>query len=123
VNFIINPGTGQVSRGVGSVLWRNADRNMTVLMRDAECGSDCRLKRAGAVDEHGRYPYLIVRGRRRVDVDMPGLKLELVRLGEHDNAWFFPRLYVDGSSWLWPYAVSIVRDFLKLGSTRPTRTP
>jgi hypothetical protein len=44
-----------------------------------------------------------------VPVDMPGLPLHQVALREGDNAWLFPRLYVDGNSWLWPYALNNAR--------------
>lgn len=39
-------------------------------------------------------------------VDMPSLSLEKIRyMGEKtQNIWDFPRLYVNGSSWVWKYA-------------------
>lgn len=34
-----------------------------------------------------------------------------------DNAWDFQRLYVDGSSWLWPFALNMVESSLyKVGT-------
>ena len=46
-------------------------------------------------------------------VEMPGLPLEQVRYMGHEgqNARDYPRLYVDGASWLWEFAVNIVSDF------------
>lgn len=115
MSVIINPGTGPVW-GAGTVRQRHADRNMRALCRDAGCGTDCRVVRDGEVDRDGRYPYKIVRRRRFVSVDMPGLKLERVRILEEDgqNAWDFPRLYIDGSSWLWCFALGFVRMGLGL---------
>lgn len=44
-----------------------------------------------------------------VEIQMPGWPLANVRYvgGEDQNAWAFPRLYVDGSSWLWKFAVNM----------------
>jgi len=39
----------------------------------------------------------------RVDIDMPGLPPDQLQLGP----WKSPRLYVDGSSWLWKYALNM----------------
>lgn len=112
---IINPGTGPVWSGPGSVLRRNAERNIRALCRDAGCDSDCRIERDGDVDGRGWYPYRIFRGKRSVEVDMPGLALEKVRyIAAPQNPWDFPRLYVDGSSWLWSFAIDFVRDGLGL---------
>ncbi|MET9402659.1 hypothetical protein [Kitasatospora sp. NPDC002965] len=40
---------------------------------------------------------------------MPGLSLDQVRwMNEPDqNIWNYPRLFVDGSSWVWWYALGI----------------
>lgn len=64
-------------------------------------------------DGQGRY---LIRMRNEhgvlVAVEMPGLPLDQVRYtGEPgQNIWDFPRLYVDGSSWVWKYAVNVIRD-------------
>lgn len=58
----------------------------------------------------GRFPFRVTVNGYRHLVEMPGLALERVRfLGEPDQDVFaFPRLFVDGSSWLWRYAVPIL---------------
>ncbi len=131
MRVVINPGTGSVHSGSGSVLRRNADRNMRALCRDAGCGNDCQVIRYGDVDDDGRYPYKIIRVVRRrraagvrkysVLVGMPGVRLERVRILENDgqNAWDFPRLYIDGNSWLWHFAVNSVCRALKFSKVAP----
>lgn len=111
---ISNPGTGFVGHGSNR---RNADRNMRRLIADAGVAS-AHIERDGAPDENGRYPYVVKLGRKRATVDMPGLALERVRFVNEpgQNAWHFPRLYVDGSSWLWEFAVPWLR--LALGLER-----
>ena len=44
---------------------------------------------------------------------MPGLPLGLVRFVDDvkQNCLEFPRLYVNGNSYYWKYAVNVVRDF------------
>ncbi len=43
---------------------------------------------------------------------MPGIPLSEVRYVKGLNAWLFPRLYVDGSSWLWEFAINMARGDL-----------
>lgn len=109
---ISNPGSGPVG---GKRSQRNADRNMRKLTEDAGAVG-ATFERDGAVDDTGRYPYVIKLGRRKVAVDMPGLPLDRVRFMNEpgQNAWHFPRLYVDGSSWLWEFARGFVRRGLGL---------
>lgn len=106
MNVIINPGSGVVSQEYGAVSWRNADSNMSALVR--ETGLDLKFHRNGDRDETGRYPYLIWVKRKtkhKVSVDIPGIK-QLPDAG----GVFAPRLYVDGSSWMWRIAVGILQD-------------
>lgn len=114
---IINPGTGPVWGSPGDVTRRHADRSMRALVRDV-AGDAVTFTRSGDVDDGGRYPYTMHFGRRRraLTVDMPGVRTERVRYTKAagQNAWDFPRLYVDGSSWLWRFAVNIIRDHIGL---------
>lgn len=59
-------------------------------------------------EEDGRYTFRLAVDGWPVEIDMPGLPLDAVRyLGEPDqNIWDYPRLYVDGSSWVWMYALN-----------------
>lgn len=62
-------------------------------------------------DEHdGRYPFYITVGGERHLIEVPGIPIEQVRYvyAEGQNIWDFPRLFIDGSSWVWPYALNVV---------------
>lgn len=61
----------------------------------------------------GRFEFLLRRGDLSCTVDMPGLPVDEVRyLGQPQNIWNFPRLYVDGGSWVWKYGVGIAQGAL-----------
>jgi|SRR4051812_23443248 hypothetical protein len=62
----------------------------------------------------GRFSYVLRLGDRSCEVAMPGIPTEKVRWLDRDgqNIWHFPRLYVNGSSWAWKFAVSQVREAL-----------
>lgn len=57
----------------------------------------------------GRFSYVVVwrkHGRLRAhQIDMPGVPLEDVEVDVRANLIGVPRLYVDGASWYWGYAV------------------
>lgn len=44
------------------------------------------------------------------DIDMPGLPLDALRYtgAPGQDIWDYPRLYVDGSSWVWRYAIEVI---------------
>lgn len=75
-------------------------------------GSRCEKDKES--DANGRFRFVLVRGERRCEIDMPGLPIDRVRYvgGEGQDIWDFPRLYVDGSSWVWKFAVNRARDKL-----------
>lgn len=107
----INPGSGPVE-GATEV---NADANMAQLIVDARLTAPGRYERAPAADEDdGRFAFVVSCNGRTCEVHMPGLPLEAVRyLGvEGQNIWHYPRLYVDGSSWVWKYAMTSLFDVL-----------
>ena len=117
MNLIINPGTGNV---FGAEL-DHALANMKVWMAEipntktaSHTYNESRTK-----EEWDKYPNM-ARGRFLFDVEvelhdgkkfsleveMPGLPLDKVRFigAPEQNIWDFPRLYVDGSSWVWKYS-------------------
>ncbi len=108
--LVINPGTGPID----GTQERDARRNIGAFCRDLALRSPhVRIERRKSGDFEGKYDYLLHRGIRTTSVAMPGLPLERVRMGPNSNPWEFPRLYVDGSSWLWPFALnSAKRDLL-----------
>lgn len=70
-----------------------------------------KLKRDTSRDDNdGWYGFTLVNGGTTIEVDIPGDDPEEVMKGE---PWVSRRLYVDGSSWLWGYAIGIVSDRLK----------
>jgi len=63
--------------------------------------------------DDGRYRFVLSRGDKTCVVDMPGLPIDRVRyFGAEQNAFDFPRLFVDGSSWLWEFAITMARRAL-----------
>lgn len=111
--LVINPGAGPVS---GSTL-DHAYANMERLLADAgmkggEFHRDCDPDNES---DDGRFVFLVNIGDEKVSVAMPGIPLRRVRyMGrKYQNAWDFPRLYVDGDSWLWKFAASTLRDWGK----------
>lgn len=104
MSIIVNPGTGPVTRATE----QHANKNMRQLVKDS--GADS-FERTPKVDYgEGRYAFNLKRGSRTHEIQMPGLALKRVRYLDHpdQNIWDFPRLYVDGSSWVWKYAVSAI---------------
>jgi hypothetical protein len=107
-SFVINPGSGPVD----ATSEDNATCNMGVFTDDLRAmGLDVEtfIRRQASDYGDGRYAYDVVFGDgRSVEIQMPGLPVEQVRyLGEPQNIWDFPRLYVDDSSWVWKFALSV----------------
>lgn len=64
-------------------------------------------------DQHdGRFPFIVTVDGVEHFVEMPGIPLHEVRYVKlpSQNIWDFPRLYVDGSSWVWQYALNVLAD-------------
>jgi hypothetical protein len=95
--YFINPGTGPVDDATVD----NAVASIKTFV--ADCGfNGGRIVRKPERDSDGRFGFDICIGDRHVEVDMPGCDPEVVR---ESRPFFSPRLYVNGSSWLWGYAV------------------
>lgn len=116
---IINPGSGPVDGGYE----QHAHANALELAREANqdpANACCEWRVHVAstwFESDGRWGFEFRNhgGDQRVDVLMPGLPLERVRyvVGEGMNPFAFPRIYVDGNSWLWPFAVSTLRELAR----------
>lgn len=102
--IFINPGTGPVADATEV----EARKNMCQLIIDAEI-TGARVRRKSKLDDRGRFGFRVVYADQSWDIEMPGLPLERVRFQPGLDPWQFPRLYVDGSSWLWEFAVSIMK--------------
>lgn len=108
--IIINPGTGPVA---GAHIDR-AYENMAALLVDAKLPDATFARDAEAVEDDGRFAFVVTLADKRVEVLMPGIALKRVRYtgARRQNIWDFPRLYVDGDSWVWMYAVNRLRERL-----------
>lgn len=98
MNIIINPGAGPVQGGD----YEQAYINIKQLIKD--CELDMKIISSRHIPDDGRYLFVLRDPLGNdYEVDMPGLPLEQVRFMslEGQNIFEFPRLYVDGSSWVW----------------------
>lgn len=100
----VNPGTGPIADAIEG----EARKNMKQLVADAEI-QGARIRRNSRLDDNGRFGFRVTLDSRAWDVEMPGLPIEQVRYQKGLDPWQFPRLYVDGTSWLWEFAVGIMK--------------
>ena len=98
---IVSPGAGRIH---GRVLLKHAWKNMRLFRR--EVASQARIVRETGHDSEGRYVFVLVLDNRVVSVCMPCLPWP----GGDQHDWY--RLYVEGNSWFWCYAVEIARECL-----------
>lgn len=107
----INPGTGPVEEATEA----NAEANINAFIddlthndHDQPNGKHLGWTRVPHLDYGaGRYAFQLVtiNSFRTCEIQMPGLPLDQVQWTPGKNPWHFPRLYVDGSSWLWSFAL------------------
>lgn len=108
MNIVINPGSGPVAKGTVE----QSEINIQKFIEDVAIENmTYRFRKS---DESGRHDYEVYGNNEVVEVSMPAIPLDKVRyVGTEDqNIWHFPRLYVDGSSWVWMYAVDITRSHI-----------
>ncbi len=109
----INPGSGATDANE-----EEATKNIEFLIKDVNLPGISSV-RCPDKDYHkeygsGRLAYELKLGQRTVEVQMPGVPIDKVRYDkDKQDAFDFPRLYVDGSSWWWEFAISIVKDRLE----------
>ena len=104
MSVFINPGSGPVDGATIEYATTNMARFMDDLVAD---GHIVTADGVGEDQGDGRWRFVIVVDGQEREVEMPGLPIDRVRwMGEPDqNIWDFPRLYVDGSSWVWKFAL------------------
>ena len=109
---IINPGIGPAN-DYGRCCLDWARSNMRAFVRDVG-GLEVAIADLGD-DGDGRYAFRLSRDKRKTLVSMPGVGLARVRYVDAagQNIWHFPRLYVDGHSYVWLYAVEAAREALE----------
>jgi hypothetical protein len=102
--FVINPGSGPVRDSNEE----RAEANARAFVEDLGI-SGVSIQREPRSDEKGRFGFVLTLNDMRVEMEMPGIPLENVRyLGiPGQNIWDFPRLFVDGSSWVWKFAIAV----------------
>lgn len=110
--FFLNPGAGQV---IGDTGEGDAVANVHVLCQDLSARGNTNTtwreirddKGDIKQDGDGRWLFDVNSNGRSYTVEMPGLPIDEVRFLdlEGQNIWDFPRLYVDGDSWVWKYAI------------------
>jgi hypothetical protein len=105
MDVIINPGAGPVL----DADTKHAENNMGAFVADVGA-EGATFERVPDGDGNGRFAFALRYPTIEFEIDMPGLPLEQVR---SDDLLRIPRLYVNGSSWFWGYAVGIVVDHLE----------
>lgn len=123
--LFLNPGTGAVNNGTE----QNSIENMKVFVQDciakdntfSELGLT--FNRASDADYgDGRFAFNLIWNGIEVEIQMPGWELDNVRyMSEKQNIFHFPRLYVDGSSWVWKFALMTTEKFLDIKEWRDRR--
>lgn len=100
MQVFVNPGSGNVATGTRE----QSKINIKKFIEDLGVKAKHRFLSVG---DDGRHNYKIWNDDGSHEVSMPAIPLEKVRyLNQADqNIWHFPRLYVDGSSWVWSYAL------------------
>lgn len=113
----INPGGGPVN---GELSWGNAYENIKQYIKD--CEIPLHIVKSNHVPDDGRYLFVLRNDEYdfETEVEMPGLPLEKVRYvrAEGQNILEFPRLYVDGGSWIWNCSLITKEQITELLSER-----
>jgi hypothetical protein len=108
--MIINPGSGPVHNAT----FEHAEANIKHYITDCKL-QDVQFVHLPDQDDDGRFAFLLFDqdNTRCHTVEMPGIPLEKVRYmsNEGQNIWDFPRLYIDGSSWIWCFGMLEPKDF------------
>ena len=103
--IIINPGTGPVG---GRPTSKRARENMKTFCEDCKADPKTIRRESSKDDGEGRFGFTMTgQDGKTYQIDMPGLPLDRVRFtgAPEQNIWNYPRLYVDGNSWVWKFAV------------------
>lgn len=115
MQIVINPGSGPVANATAEQAAVNIKQfvadlavrglNVVDIGRTPEADYDLQ-------DNDGRFAFDLTFDDGSVAaVQMPGIPVERVRwLGPDQDIWQFPRLYVDGNSWVWFFALNACHD-------------
>lgn len=109
---VLNPGTWDIEDSCVE----GARINMNQLVIDCNFHlTDVTIHEIQGGHRGGRFRFSVSRiGYNGVIIDMPGCKLDSVRyMGfDYQDIWDFPRLYIDGSSYVWKYVIGLMREDL-----------
>lgn len=110
---MINPGTGPVPNATEE----QARRNMQDFVAELDLGDAVSFEMAGPSKDasgnpDGRWTFVVRHHAATCEVEMPGVAglAEAAR-----TAKIHPRLYVDGSSWFWDFALNMTAFALMKG--------
>ena len=108
MRIFINPGSGPVDNSTE----QHAIENMRHFITDHQLSGLNFVRLPQSDYGEGRYAFLLYKGTRCHEIQMPGVPLNMVRFmdDKNQNIWDFPRLYVDGGSWVWQYAILDHKD-------------
>ncbi len=103
VAIYINPGSGKVKSGSK----KQSEENMKQFIADLGVEAQYEFLE---IDDMKRHVYKLSIKKRTHEIKMPAIPLKDVRYLGHSgqNIWDFPRLYIDGSSWIWKYALDVL---------------
>lgn len=103
----INPGTGDVDGATEANAIETANR----FVQDLGLLNPVTVERNPDKDGcwEGWYAFVLRYGERSCTLDVPGVDPDLVQLGK---PWVSPRVYVDGSSWLWGFGLGCAHEYL-----------
>lgn len=113
-----NHGSGRLKLGSE----KNAIKNIEQFVIDCDVGDVSWQSTPEKDSGDGRHTFVLWKDGNHVIVEMPGWELESVRyISDSQNVWDYPRLYIDGDSWVWKFAVSRARDKLPHGFSYRTK--
>ena len=105
MEIIINPGTEPRA----NTTEKNAIKVAKMICEDLEI-KETHFNRNKENDSPGYYGFLFTGAGGEITVDIPGIEPETVTKGVPFES---PRLYVDGSSWLYGLALGFIFDGIK----------
>jgi hypothetical protein len=108
IQILINPGSGPVAGATED----DAKIAIQRFVEDLDLDG-CKWEPTTRGASEGRYTFLLTRHDLKCVVEMPGVPIDRVRyLGDGQDIWQFPWLYVDGSSLAWCFGIEVARESL-----------
>lgn len=106
MKIVINPGTEPIVKTTED----NAIKLAEYIAKDLKLDITNWQRNPKADDNQGRYGFIFKGAGGKVDVDIPGIDPDITRKSMPFES---PRLYVNGSSWLYGYALDFIYDGIK----------